>query len=187
MRPFELITFSRTEANVMTRSQSRIISRLSLVLFSLLLVRSAAAQGVTILEGEDLKKVLPTSFYFEGLSGSTQSRNAAAARLGDKRHVIIGMIDTAGYSTDVRAKYEGFFITDSKISLGGKDLAIGAYGFGVTKDGQLNIFDLGGNLILSVGAPKDSALSAPRPLTLTKGSDGLRMYRGRNYVVIAAK
>ena len=97
------------------------------------------------------------------------------------------MIDTAGYSTDVRAKYEGFLITDSKISLGGKDLATGAYGFGVTKEGQLNIFDIGGKLVLSVDAPKDSKLRAPRPLTLTKGADGLRMYRGKNYVVIAAK
>jgi hypothetical protein len=171
----------------MTRSYSRIALRLTLLLLFALSVKSVAAQGVTILEGEDLKKVLPTSFYFEGLSGSTQSRNAAAARLGDKRHVIIGMIDTAGYSTDVRAKYEGFLITDSKISLGGKDLAIGAYGFGVTKEGQLNIFDLGGNLVLGVDAPKDSGVSAPRPLTLTKGADGLRMYRGKNYVVIAAK
>jgi hypothetical protein len=171
----------------MTRSYSRNVLHLTLLLLFMLSVKSAAAQGVTILEGDDLKKVLPNSFYFEGLSGPTQSRNAAAVRLGDKRHVIIGMIDTAGYSTDVRAKYEGFFITDSKISLGGKDLATGAYGFGVTKEGQLNIFDLGGKLVLNVDAPKDSELKAPRPLTLTKTADGVRMYRGKNYVVIAAQ
>jgi hypothetical protein len=187
MRPFKSITFSDTEAKLMTRMFTRNVSHLTLLLFFALLVKSVAAQGVTILEGEDLKKVLPTSFYFEGLSGATQTRNAAAARIGDKRYVIIGMIDTAGYSTDVRAKYEGFFITDSKISLGGKDLATGAYGFGVTKDGQLNIFDLGGKLVLNVDVPKDSDLKAPRPLTLTKGADGIRMYRGKNYVVIAAK
>lgn len=171
----------------MTRRYNATVLSLSLLLYFALLVKSVGAQGVTILEGDDLKKVLPTSFYFEGLSGPTQTRNAAAARLGDKRHVIIGMIDTAGYSTDVRAKYEGFFITDSKISLGGKDLATGAYGFGVTKEGQLNIFDLGGKLVLTVDAPKDSELKAPRPLTLTKGADGIKMYRGKNYVVIAAK
>ena len=171
----------------MTRSRNRVVSSLTLLLCLVLFPKLTSAQDVTILGGDELKKVLPTSFYFEGLSGATQSRNAAAALLGDKRHVIIGIIDTAGYSTDVRAKYEGFLITDSKISLGGKDLATGAYGFGVTKEGQLNIFDLGGNLVLSVDAPKDSTLSAPRPLTLTKGADGLRMYRGKNYVVIAAK
>jgi len=171
----------------MIRSYSRIALCLTLLLLFALSGKSAAAQGVTILEGEDLKKVLPTSFYFEGLSGATQSRNTAAARLADKRHVIIGMIDTAGYSTDVRAKYEGFLITDSKITVGGKDLATGAYGFGVTKEGQLNIFDIGGKLVLTVDAPKDSELKAPRPLTLAKSADGLRMYRGKNYVVIAAK
>ena len=54
----------------MTRSYSRIALRLTLLLLFALSVKSAAAQGVTILEGEDLKKVLPTSFYFEGLSGA---------------------------------------------------------------------------------------------------------------------
>ena len=171
----------------MMRSLNRFDLCLVLFLSLVLFPNLVSAQDVTILGGDELKKVLPTSFYFEGLSGPTQSRNAAAAKLGDKRFVIVAMIDTAGYSTDVRTKYEGFLITDSKITLGGKDLSIGAYGFGVTKEGLLNLFDIGGNLVFSVDAPQNAALSAPRPLTLVKGTDGLRMYRGRNYVVIAAK
>ena len=114
-------------------------------------------------------------------------RNSAAARFGAKRHVIAGLVDTSGYSTEVRAKYQGFFITDSPIIVGGSDLAAGAYGFGFSNDGKFNIFDVGGTAVMSVGAPKDTALRRPRPLMMVKEKDGLRLYSERSYVVIATK
>jgi len=103
-------------------------------------------------------------------------RNAAAVRFGEKRHVIAATVDTAGYSSDTRAKYEGFFITDSRITFGDKELAAGAYGFGVTKESKFNIFDVGGNLVLSVAGGKDSATRTPRPLALVKEDGGVRFY-----------
>ena len=69
-------------------------------------------------------------FYFQGLSAPTQMRNSAAARFGADRYVISGLVDTSGYSADVRAKYVGFLITDSAITLNGESLPSGAYGFG---------------------------------------------------------
>src|SRR5918993_5851043 len=82
---------------------------------------TAGAQddGTTILAGADLNRVVPTGFYFEGQSAPTQMRNAAAARFGTNRHVIAGLVDTSGYSADVRAKYVGFLINDSAITLNG--------------------------------------------------------------------
>jgi hypothetical protein len=97
------------------------------------------------------------------------------------------MVDTSGYSTEVRAKYEGFFITDSPVTLGGSDVAVGAYGFGFSNDGKLNLLDLGGNQILSVPTTKDSALRRPRPLMMTKAGEEIRFYSGRDYAVIAFK
>jgi hypothetical protein len=41
----------------------------------------ATAQEATVLNGEDLTRVVPTGFYFEGRSGPTQMRNAAAVAL----------------------------------------------------------------------------------------------------------
>ena len=63
-------------------------------------------------------------------------REASAARLGAKRNVIVGLIDTSGYAADVRSKYEGFLISDSVVSLGGQSLATGAYGFGFSLMGN---------------------------------------------------
>ena len=148
----------------------------------------ATAQDTTVvLTAKDSARVVPTTFYFEGLSAPTQIRNSSAARFGVKRFVIAGLVDTSGYSTDVRAKYQGFFITDSPITLGGKDLSTGAYGFGFSDDGKFNIFDIGGNAVMSAGTAKDTALRRPRPLMMVKEKDGLRLYAERSYVVIAAK
>jgi hypothetical protein len=170
----------------------RIASRFSLYAMMLVLAASSfsavrAQQSVTILTGAELTRIVPPGFYFQGLSAATQMRNAAAARLGDKRYVIAGLVDTSGYAADVRAKYEGFFITDSPISINGSDLAPGAYGFGFSQDGKMRILDLAGNQTLSVSTVKDSGLARPRPLMMTKAADGLRFYNGKDYVTITAK
>ena len=146
-----------------------------------------AQTSVAILSGADLTKVVPTSFYFEGLSAPTQMRNSAAARFGDNHYVIAGMVDTAGYAADVRAKYQGFLITDTPITINGTDLGIGAYGFGFTNDGKLNVLDLAGKQIFSVATTKDSELKRPRPLVMTTAGGTLRFYAGKDYVTIATK
>lgn len=148
---------------------------------------ASAQEAVTLLTGAELTRVVPASFYFQGQSAPTQIRNSAAARFGSKRYVIVGMVDTSGYAADVRAKYEGFFITDSAIEINGHDLKTGAYGFGFTDDGKMNILDLSGKEILSASTTKDSSLSRPRPLMMMKSGAGVRLYSGRDYVTITAK
>ncbi|HYU99160.1 MAG TPA: hypothetical protein VE977_10060 [Pyrinomonadaceae bacterium] len=147
----------------------------------------AAQERAVVLTGADLTRVVPPGFYFQGLTAPTQMRNAAAVRFGTSRYVIAGMVDTSGYAADVRASYEGFLITDSAISINGSDLGIGAYGFGFSNDGKLNILDLAGSKILSVSTTRDSELKRPRPLMMTSAGDGIRLYGGKEYVVIAAK
>ena len=146
-----------------------------------------AQDSATVLAGAELTRVVPPGFYFQGLSAPTQMRNSAAARLGAKRYVISGLVDTSGYAADVRAKYEGFFITDSPITINGSELGTGAYGFGFSDNGKMQILDLAGNQILSVSTTKDSALKRPRPLMMTKAVDGIRFYYGKDFVTIAAK
>lgn len=167
-----------------TRS-SVVITLLAVVSF--LPVVGAAQDSVAVLTGPELARVVPPGFYFQGQSAPTQTRNSAAARFGTDRYIISGMVDTSGYSADIRAKYQGFFITDSPLSVGGSSLEIGAYGFGFTNDGKFNVLDLSGKEILSVSTSKDSALRRPRPLMMTKNGDRLRLYAGRDYIEIAAR
>ncbi len=163
---------------------SLIACALALVLLPYL--NLAAGQPV-ILTGEELNKVVPAGFYYEGLAAPTQMRNAVAVRFGDKRHVIAALVDTSGYATSIREKYEGFFITDLKISVGRAEVAPGAYGFGFTADNKMNIFDVGGNQLHTIVAVRDSELKAPRMIQLIRAGEQIRLYRGRNYVVIGTR
>jgi hypothetical protein len=154
----------------------------SLTLFSIMVALffaagSAVAQdGAAILTGADLTRVVPNSFYFQGLSAPTQMRNTAAARFGKDRYVISGLVDTSGYSADVRA-----------IKLNGESLPAGAYGFGFANEGKLTVMDLGGKDLLSVPVTNDKDLRRPRPLMMAADPGGVRLYNGKDYVVIAAQ
>ena len=164
------------------------LKNFSLVLALFVVAGSAAAQErATILTGADLTRVVPTAFYFQGLSAPTQMRNAVAAKFGADRHVISGLVDTSGYSADIRAKYVGFLITDSPITLNGETLAPGAYGFGYGSEGKLTVMDVGGRDLISVAITNDKDLRRPRPLMMAADPGGVRLYAGKDYVVIAAK
>ena len=165
-----------------------LLKHFSLIATLLLVAGSAVAQErAAILTGADLTRVVPTGFYFQGLSAPTQMRNSAAARFGQDRYVISGLVDTSGYSADVRAKYVGFLITDSAIKLNGESLPAGAYGFGFATAGKLTVMDLAGKDLLSVSVTNDKDLKRPRPLMMAADPGGVRLYNGKDYVVIAAQ
>ena len=158
------------------------------VLLMLMLPAAALAQGwPKILGGAELERVVPQGFYFEGQSAATLMRNAAAAQLGPRRFVMAGLVDTSGYSSDVQAKYQGFIITDSPVVVGGARLPTGAYGFGFTSDGWLNVLDVGGRRVLSVRTRNDDRLQRPRPLVMTDARGGVRLYAGRSFVLISSR
>jgi hypothetical protein len=164
-----------------------LIAALTLLVVASFVVPALAQNGTTILAGPELRRVVPAAFYFQGQSAPTQVRNSAAVRFGSDRYVIVGMVDTSGYSAEIRARYEGFFITDSAVTVGGETLSTGAYGFGFSSDGKLNIIDLANKEVISVSITKDSAMKRPRPLQMTMDGSNVRLYRGRDYVVIGAK
>jgi hypothetical protein len=171
----------------MTNSRRLLIAGATLALITMLTGATVQAQDTTtILAGAEANRIVPPGFYFQGQSAPTQMRNSAVARFGSKRYVIAGLVDTAGYAAEIRAKYQGFFITDSPIKINGSELAPGAYGFGFSNDGKLNILDLTNKEVLSVSSTKDNALKRARPLMMTKSDDGVRLYAGKDYVVLTA-
>jgi hypothetical protein len=156
------------------------------------------AQGPVILSADQLDKVVPSSFYFEGQLGPTQMRNAAVVRFAEKQNFVAALVDTSGYASNIRSKYEGFIISDIKLhvtlvsstagSMGSKaseNLPAGAYGFGFTEDGKMNIFDVGGKKLVTASAYKDDKIQSPRPLMITIQGNSFRLYRGRSYVELA--
>ncbi len=170
-----------------SRKKSSLLSVLFISIVCLSNLTINAQIRTEILTGDSLKRIVPTSFYFAGQSADTQIRNSAAAKIGENRYIIVGLVDTSGYSTEISGKYEGFFITDSPINIGGKTLNIGAYGFGFAKDNKINIFDLSSKEILSVKTFNDAEIKRPRPLMMMSDDKGIRLYRGKTYITIEAK
>jgi hypothetical protein len=72
------------------------------------------------------------------------------------------------------------------VKIGGKLLNTGAYGFGFARD-KMNIFDLSSKQILAVKTNDDSEMKRPRPLMMTSDDKGIRLYKGKLYVLISAK
>lgn len=150
-------------------------------------VATKAQEKSEVLTQSASSKIVPSSFYFAGQSAPTQMRNSAVVRVGKDRHVVVGLVDSSGYSTEISGKYEGFIITDSPINLGGKELATGAYGFGFLTEGKLRIFDLSGKELMVVDTLTDKDIKRPRPLMMSVAADGVRFYKGKNYAVVSAQ
>lgn len=146
----------------------------------------AMPAGPSVLADKELAAVVPAGFFYSGRSAPTQARNSAAARLPRNRYVLAGLVDTSGYSADVRETYQGFFIADTRVTVGAGTLGAGAYGFGFTDDGNFTVTDVGGNKLLAVPSAQDAAQTRPRPLMMTVSGGKLRLYGGRRYVEIGA-
>jgi hypothetical protein len=153
-----------------------------LIILMGLAVASAAAQ---VLTAEQAKKVSPTSYYFSGQSAAVQARNTVGVKSSAGKMVLAGLVDTSGYSTAIAEKYQGFLITETKLTFDGATLDAGQYGFGF-KDGKFTVMNVAAADLLSVSSQNDDQIKHPVPLKFEKDGSGYRLYAGRKYVVIKA-
>ena len=154
----------------------------SMILFVVLPVL-ATDKPAGVLSSEDVKSVVPASYFYRGQSASVQMRNSAGIRTKDQKYVLAGMVDTSGYASDVAQKYQGLFITEIKIQIEGSELGPGEYGFGFAGD-KFIVTDVGANELLSVSSKKDDALKRPVPLKIVEEVGAYRLYAGRKYVSV---
>jgi hypothetical protein len=154
------------------------------VFVSFLVALGAAQQAKTgVLEGNDLQKVVPTSFFFADQVAPVQMRNAVAVRASGKI-VAAALVDSSGYAADVAQKYQGLLITSKKITIEGKTLAPGQYGMGFTGDGKFHVMDAGSNDVLLVPFHQDAALQHAVPLKVVASGSDYRLYAGKKYVTL---
>ena len=147
----------------------------------------AQAPKAGVLSAEDLKRVVPAAYFFRGQSASVQLRNSAGFSNSDGKLVLAGLVDTSGYAADVQAKYQGFLITEVKLSIDGTELAPGQYGFGFSKANKFLLMDVGANDVLSVSARLEDKLAHPVPLKIVEDGNGYRLYAGKKWVTLKAQ
>ena len=143
---------------------------------------SATEPSAGVLDAEDLRKAVPASYFFRGQSASVQLRNSAGFRTPDGKLVLAGLVDTSGYSADVAEKYQGFLITEVKLSIEGSDLPPGQYGFGFSQQNKVLIMDVGANDLCSLASHLDENLHRAVPLTIVADQGSYRLYAGKKWV-----
>jgi len=166
---------------------------LVLVAFAILIStpRGACAQGAfEQLFGKAFESAIPNDFYLEGNRIPVEKRNAALLKTPAGARLVLGLIDTTGYSSQIKQKYIGMLITEGTVSVGDVSLSVGSYGFGLEKptatssaDAKFFLYNQAGEKVGDCAAKKDNALKMPKPLSVVLSKEGgARLYLGRYYL-----
>jgi|SRR5262245_708061 len=150
-----------------------------------LLAAQQARPGV--LSADEVKKLAPTTYYFAGQSAPVQTRNTVGFRNATGKVTLAGFVDTSGYAADIQQKYQGLFITETKLDVGGSQLPPGEYGFGFLKDNKFIIMNVAAEEIFTVASQTDDKLARPVPLKVTEDGGGYKLYAGRQWVSLKAE
>jgi hypothetical protein len=146
---------------------------------------SACAQGAfEQISGKAFDSAIPNDFYLEGNRIPVQKRNAALLKTPAGARLLLGLIDTTGYSSQIQEKYMGMVITEGKVSACDIPLSVGSYGFGLEKPaGKFFLYNQAGEKVGECGAKKDSAVKQPKPFNIVLGKNGgARLYLGRYFI-----
>ena len=146
-------------------------------------VRALSQGSDTILKPADTQKLLPASVYYKAQSAPTQLRNSAGVKFSDGFYVLSTLVDTSGYSSDVAAKYQAYFITEIPLKFGSETLPAGIYGVGFIPGDKFIVTDVGAHDVFTVGSQTDEAIKRPTPLQMMADpTGGFRLYSGRKFV-----
>ena len=147
---------------------------------------SPPAEGKeVVLKATDITpKIFPERVFFRGQSAPVQFRNSGGVHFADDLYVLAGMVDSSGYSTAIKEKYQAYLLSEVTLEIGGQTLKPGAYGIGFLNGGKFVVMDLGANDVLQATSQKDTEMKRPVPLQVvasaTAGS--YRLYAGRDFV-----
>ena len=153
---------------------------------TLVVLASATAQQASkhVLSSDEVKKAVPTEYFFRGQKAPVQVRNAVGFQLADGKMMLAALVDASGYSTAIQQKYQGMLITETKLNISGSELAPGQYGFGFTADGKFVVMDVANSDVLSAASQTDSALQHAVPLKLIEDGAGYKLYAGKKWIGI---
>ena len=165
-----------------------LLSLLALLLSPAVFATMQTAAGKeTILKADDITpKIFPEHVFYRGRVATVQMRNTGGVRFADDLYVLAGLVDVSGYSSSVKEKYQGYFLTEVPLQINTSALKPGAYGIGFVAGSKFIVTDLGANNLVEVGGARDAQLKEPRPLQVVAAPDAgaYRLYLGRDYVTL---
>ena len=139
--------------------------------------------------GKEFNSAMPKDFYLEGNAIPTEKRNAAMLKNASGARVLFALIDTAGYSSQIKQKYIGMLISEADISVCSIHVGIGSYGFGLDRpaamsdqDATFNLYNQAGEKLGECASKKDTAIPQPKPLSVEVANGAAKLYLGRYWV-----
>jgi hypothetical protein len=138
----------------------------------------------TVLKASDIKpKLFPESVFFRGQTAPAQMRNTGGIHFSDDLYMLAGLVDSSGYSTGIRQKYQAYLISEVTLQFAAQALKPGAYGVGFIEGGKFVVLDLAANEIFQAASQKDTEIKRPVPLQVMAAEAGkYRLYAGRDFV-----
>jgi len=146
--------------------------------------RARAQGGFELMSGKAFDSAIPNDFYLEGNRIPVQKRNAALVKTPAGARLVLALIDTTGYSSQIQQKYIGMVITEGKVSVCDVPLSVGSYGFGLDRTaGKFFLYNQAGEPVGDCAAQKDNAVKQPKPLNVVVSKEGgSRLYLGRYFL-----
>jgi len=150
----------------------------------------ARAQGVfeAVNEGKAFDNAVPKDFYLEGNAIPTEKRNAVLLKTPGGKRVVVALIDTTGYSSQIQQKYIGMVIAEGTLSVCGQKVTVGSYGFGLDKpappsdaDATFHLYNQAGRKLFDCAAKKDTTATQAQPLQVTT-SGGAKLVLGKYWL-----
>jgi len=164
----------------MKRTRVAAVGALITAFLSVSLAQNAAQH---LLSADELKNAVPAEFFFRGKKAPTQLRNATGFQTADGKLTFAALVDASGYSTAIQEKYQGMLITESKLNIGGSELAPGAYGFGFTAN-KVIVMNVANEDVLSSSYKTDTSLKRAVPLKLVEDGGAYKLYAGKKWVAL---
>jgi hypothetical protein len=146
---------------------------------------SPAGGTEVVLKAADITpKIFPERVFFRGQTAPAQLRNTGGVHYADDMYVLAGLVDSSGYSTGIKEKYQAYLLNEVTLEIGGQALKPGAYGFGFLAGGKFLVMDLGANEVVQGSSQRDAEMKRPIPLQVAAASTAgsYRLYVGRDYV-----
>jgi hypothetical protein len=143
-----------------------------------------AGQDAVLKAADISPNIFPEGVFFRGQVAPTQLRNTGGVHFADGFYFLAGLVDSSGYSTDIKEKYQGYLLNEVTLEIGGQALKPGAYGFGFLNAGKFVVMDLSANEVFQIASQRDGDLKRAVPLQIATASTAgaFRLYSGRDYV-----
>jgi hypothetical protein len=133
-----------------------------------------AQGGFEQVTGSAFDHAVPTDFYLVGEHIPVEKRNAVLLKTGKGARVVLALVDTTGYSSQIQQKYIGMLISEAKISVCGNSIGVGSYGFGLDRpavpsnaDAKFMLYNQAGEKVGECAVKKDDSVKQPKPLGVT--------------------